>query len=148
MQAPSASAEATDVSNLLASGDNSDDLLVSATNNAQNCIDLPRSVRQIRQVRDQRQAEYDQAQTLQTGALSNGAELKSDLTQALSASLSADNDYLTWAQQQEADCQAGTAPPGISSANTQALNDKTSFIGLWNPIADQYGLQQETTSTM
>jgi serine/threonine protein kinase len=148
VQAPSASAEATDVSNLLASGDNSDGLLVSATNNAQNCIDRPRSVRQIRQVRDQRQAEYDQAQTLQTGALSNGAELKSDLTQALSASLSADNDYLTWAQQQEADCQAGTAPPGISSANTQALNDKTSFIGLWNPIADQYGLQQETTSTM
>ena len=148
VQAPSASAEATDVSNVLASGDNSDGLLVSATNNAQNCVDLPRSVRQIRQVRDQRQAEYDQAQTLQTGALSNGAELKSDLTQSLSASLSADNDYLTWAQQQEADCQAGTAPPGISSANTQALNDKTSFIGLWNPIAEQYGLQQETTSTM
>jgi len=133
---------------VLASGDNSDDLLVSATNNAQGCIDLPRSVRQIRHVRDQRQTEYDQAQTLQTGALSNGAELKSDLTQSLSASLSADNDYLTWAQQQEADCQAGTAPPGISSANTQALNDKTSFIGLWNPIAEQYGLQQETQATM
>ena len=148
VQVPSASAEATDVSTLLASGDNSDGLLVSATNNAQNCVALPRSVRQIRQVRDQRQVEYDHAQTLQTGALSNGAELKSDLTQALSASLSADNGYLTWAQQQEADCQAGTAPPGISSANTQALNDKTSFIGLWNPIADQYGLQQETTSTM
>jgi len=109
---------------------------------------VPRSVRQIRRVRDQRQTEYDQAQTLQTGALSNGAELKSDLTQALSASLSADNDYLTWAQQQEADCQPGTTPPGIDSANTQALNDKTSFIGRWNPIAEQYGLQQETQATM
>jgi serine/threonine protein kinase len=148
IQAPSASAEATAVSNVLASGDNSDDLLVSATNNAQGCIDVPRSVRQIRRVRDQRQTEYDQAQTLQTGALSNGAQLKSDLTQALSVSLSVDNDYLTWAQQQEADCQAGTTPPGIDSANTQAGNDKTSFIGLWNPIAEQYGLQQETQATM
>ena len=121
---------------------------MSATNNAQGCIDLPRSVRQIRHVRDQRQTEYDQAQTLQTGALSNGAELKSDLMQALSASLIADNDYLNWAQQQEADCQAGTAPPGIDSANTQAGNDKTSFIVLWNPIAEQYGLQQETQASM
>ena len=133
---------------MLGSGDNSASRLNTAANKVQACTDVATNVQQMQRVRDQRQVEYDQAQTLQTGALSNGAELKSDLTQALSASLSADNDYLTWAQQQEAVCQAGTAPPGIDSANTQALNDKTSFIGLWNPIAEQYDLQQETTSTM
>ena len=133
---------------MLGSGDNSASRLNTAANKVQACTDVATNVQQMQRVRDQRQVEYDQAQTLQTGALSNGAELKSDLMQALSASLSADNDYLTWAQQQEADCQAGTTPPGIDSANSHADHDKTAFIGLWNPIAAQYDLQQETTSTM
>jgi serine/threonine protein kinase len=148
VHAPSASAEATAVSKVLASGDNSASRLNTAADNVKACTDVAAGVQQIQRVRDQRQTEYEQAQTLQTGALSNGAELKSDLTQALSVSLSADNDYLTWAQQQQPDCQAGTAPPGIGAANSQADNDKASFIGLWNPIAEQYGLQRETQASM
>ena len=148
VHAPSASAEATAVSKVLASGDDSAKRLNTAADNVKACTDVAASVQQMQRVRDQRQTEYEQAQTLQTGALSNGAELKSDLTQALSVSLSADNDYLTWAQQQQPVCQAGTAPPGIGAANSQADHDKTSFIGLWNPIAEQYGLQQETQASM
>jgi hypothetical protein len=133
---------------VLASGDDSASRLNTAADNVKTCTDVAASVQQMQRVRDQRQTEYEQAQTLQTGALSNGAELKSDLTQALSVSLSADNDYLTWAQQQQPDCQAGTAPPGIGAANKQADNDKASFVVLWNPIAEQYGLQQETQEGM
>jgi hypothetical protein len=133
---------------VLASGDNSASRLNTAADNVKACSDVAASVRQMQRVRDQRQTEYEQAQTLQTGALSNGAELKSDLTQALSVSLSADNDYLTWAQQQQPVCQAGTAPPGIGAANSQAQTDKTIFVNLWNPLAIQYSLPTTSVPAM
>jgi hypothetical protein len=99
-------------------------------------------VQQIQQVRDQRQAEYDQAQNLSTEALQDGAQLKIDLTQALFYSLKADNDYLTWAHQQASDCQAGSQSSAAIAAGDQAVSYKVLFVGIWNPIAVQYGLPQ------
>ena len=126
---------------MLASGDDSAKRLNTAADNVKACTDVAASVQQMQRVRDQRQTEYEQAQTLQTGALSNGAELKSDLTQALSVSLSADNDYLTWAQQQQPVCQAGTAPPGIDSSGRAGDQlTRRLFVNLWNPIASEYSL--------
>lgn len=103
---------------------------------------------QIQQVRDQRQTEYNQAQSLSTEALQNGAELKSDLTQALLYSLNADNDYLTWAQQQVSNCQAGSQSSAALAAGSQAVNYKTMFVNLWNPIAAQYALPPTSVGSM
>jgi len=105
-------------------------------------------VRQIQRVRDQRQTEYDQAQNLSTGALPGGAELKTDLTQALSYSLMADNDYLTWAQQQVTDCQVGSQSSAAVTAGAQARNYKAMFVSRWNPIAAQYALPPASVGSM
>lgn len=114
----------------------------------QACTSLPGSVRQIQQVRDQRQTEYNQAKALSTSALQNGAVLKSDLTKALFYSLTADSDYLAWAQQQESACQAGSQSGAALTADSQAVNYKTLFVNMWNPVAAQYGLPATSVSSM
>jgi serine/threonine-protein kinase len=138
--APSPSAEAAAMSNLLTSGTKSSIRLTDAADNVGSCTDLPHSTQQIRQVRDQRQTEYGQAQNLSADAIQNGAELKSELTRSLLDSLNADNAYLTWAQQQAASCQPGSQSSEALAADRQAVSDKGNFVALWNPIAARYGL--------
>ena len=141
-------AEAAAVSNLLATGANSSTVLTYAADNVQSCAKLSRSVRQIQQVRDQRQAEYQQAQKLSTGALANGSQLKADLVQSLLDSLTADNDYLSWAQQQAASCQPGSQSAAALAVDQQAVRDKSRFVRLWNVVAAQYGLAPATVSSI
>jgi hypothetical protein len=105
---------------------------------------VPGSIDSINAVRDQRQNEYSQAQGLTTNALQNGDALKSDLTKALSFSLKADDDYLVWAQQQAVSCQPGSPPANASAEGSQALNYKTLFVSLWNPLAVSYNLPATT----
>jgi serine/threonine protein kinase len=145
---PSARAEAVAVSNLLATGANSSTTLTYAADNVQSCTNLARSVRQIQQVRDQRQAEYEQAQKLSTGALANGSQLKASLVQSLLDSLTADNDYLSWAQQQAASCQPGSQSSAALAADQQAVRDKTTFVQMWNVVAAQYGLAPASVSSI
>ena len=145
---PSPSAQATAISNLLTSGATSSTVLTNAVDKVQACTNLPQNVQQIQQVRDQRQTEYNQAQALSTGALHNGALLKSDLTKALFYSLTADSDYLAWAQQQESNCQAGSQSSTALTADSQAVNYKTLFVNIWNPTAAQYGLPATSVSSM
>jgi serine/threonine protein kinase len=146
--APSPSAEALAVSNLLVTGASSSTTLTDAADNVQSCRNLNQSVRQIRKVRDQRQTEYDQAQQLSTGALANGAALKADLVQSLLDSLNADNDYLSWAQQQAANCQFGSQSSAALAVDQQAVKDKTKFVQLWNMIAATYGLAPASVSSI
>jgi serine/threonine protein kinase len=145
---PSPSAQALAVSNLLVTGTTSSTTLTDAADNVQSCTNLNQSVRQIRKVRDQRQTEYDQAQQLTTGALSNGAALKADLVQSLLDSLNADNDYLSWAQQQAANCQFGSQSSAALAADQQAVKDKTNFVRLWNGIAATYSLPSASVSSI
>ena len=74
--------------------------------------------------------------------------LKSDLTKALLYSLTADSDYLAWAQQQEAACQAGSQSGTALTADSQAVNYNTLFVNRRNPIAAQYGLPATSVSSM
>jgi hypothetical protein len=146
--ASGAKAQATAVSNLLVTGSASSDQLSQAVDNVQNCTDVPSSTATIQAVRDQRQGEFNRAQALATDALPNGAGLKSDLTNALSFSLKADDDYLQWAQQQSADCQAGNQSAAAMTAGGQAAKYKTQFVGLWNPVANTYGLPATTVANI
>src|SRR5205823_4607547 len=124
--------------------ESSSELLATATTDAKNCDSplLDNDVDEIRQVRDQRQAELNQAQGLNTADLPNGAEIQSSLTAALNDSLVVDADYLFWAKQQAnpATCAGGSSPAEIEADNNRATADKTSFLNLWNPVAAQYGL--------
>ncbi len=148
--AASASTEANAVSSLLASGADSSTRLNNAVNSAMNCVNPSQDVRQIGQVRDQRRTEYSQAQGLSTGALQNGAALKSDLTQALFYSLGADNNYLGWARRQlNSGCQVGSQSTTVANTNNQqAVIYKDMFVNLWNPVASQYGLPPASQTSM
>ena len=94
--------EAHQLDTMLSSGESSSELLATATTDAKNCGSpvLDNDVNEIRQVRDQRQAELNQAQGLNTADLPNGAAIQSSLIAALNDSLVVDADYLFWAQQQ------------------------------------------------
>jgi Protein kinase domain len=146
--ATSAAAQASAVSNLLSSSEATRGELQPAVSDIQdNCsalssAQLASDVSTIKAVAMQRTSEYNQALGLQTGALPNGAELKTDLLNALQASLNADNDYLTWAQQEQSGCFPATSSTAFNdagNADVQAVDAKTSFANLWNTIAPQYG---------
>src|SRR6266487_4016368 len=140
-------AEAQSINNLLARSSSSLSRLNNAITLANQCQDLPFAVSQIQQARNGRQRQLNQSQTLQTGALPHGSELMSDLTQALQYSLTADNDYLTWAQEQESSCAPGTSGSvGISDgSNAGATAYKDRFLSNWNPIARQDGFPQRSS---
>jgi hypothetical protein len=117
-------------------------------NDVANCGNRASDIQVIQQVRDERQTEYNNAQNLQVNSLPNGAQLKFDLVKALSYSLQADNDYLTYAQDmQSSSCQAGSQASAIA-AGDQAVSYKRAFVNLWNPVAGTYGLPQQSQSSI
>lgn len=146
--APSTSAltEATAVSNLLSAGVASRSALVTAVNDVTQCMNLTGAVSQIQQSANDRQTELNAANGLSADALQNGSTLKSYLIQALQHSLDADDEYLSWAQQEAASCQFESQP--AIPDNIPSTRYKNLFVGLWNPIAIQYGLPTASASTM
>jgi serine/threonine-protein kinase len=109
------------------------------------CTNLSSAVSQLQDVVTERAGEYSRASALPTSALPDGTAMKSELLGALSNSLQADRDYLSWAQQQLA---GGCSPAGQSSAYTAAYTAsqlanaaKEAFVQTWNPVAVKYGIQ-------
>jgi hypothetical protein len=146
--AQSASGQAAAVSSLLKTSEATRGKLGPAVSEIQDycssltSTQLASEVSTIQTVANQRQGEYNQAQTLQVSLLRNGGELRTDLLNALQYSLNADNDYLQWAQQEQQGCfPASQSQPFNAAANAdvQAVNAKTSFANLWNGVAPQYG---------
>jgi hypothetical protein len=83
------------------------------------------------------------------GALPGASALPSGLIQALhgawQASVTADQDYAAWARDESArGCRAHDTADAhyqaTSTPNHEATTGKTTFVGLWNPIAARYGL--------
>jgi DNA-binding beta-propeller fold protein YncE len=65
------------------------------------------------------------------------------LTQAWSASISADQDYAEWAGDESANCTPNDSDSNLAAAaapDDQATQDKATFVSQWNPIATRYGL--------
>jgi hypothetical protein len=83
------------------------------------------------------------------GALPGASALPSRLLQSLNgawqASVAADQDYAAWASDESTHgCRAHDTAnahyQATSEANREATTDKTTFAGLWNPIAVKYSL--------
>ena len=134
------------VSALLATGSSSNTQLYDAADNVTNCAYVVSGVSSIRAVRDQRRTEYEQARALSTKGIQNGTALKSARRAALLHARDADSDYLAWANQQLADCQLGRMSRSALTADTQALEYKSSFVRLWNPLASSYGLPKASVA--
>jgi hypothetical protein len=144
----SAQNEAAQLNRLLNASAASRQSLAAAVQDVDNCSNVSSAISAISAVAGQRATEYDQASAASTGALPNGSELKSELLSALSNSVSADHDFLQWAQQNE-NCQ-GTAPVNAAyssgiTASANAVTAKEAFVRLWNPIAanDGFPTRQE-----
>jgi hypothetical protein len=68
------------------------------------------------------------------------------LTSAWQNSMQADKDYAQWAQDEVSNgcTQNDTSDPNYRAAigpDGRATTDKQAFVGLWNPIGTEYGLQ-------
>jgi Protein kinase domain len=146
----SASEQAAAVNNVLSASGATRSSLGGPVGQVRKCTNLPGAVSQLQAVVSQRNAEVRQASALSTAALSNGAEVKSDLVTALRSSLTADSDYLTWAQQESSGCKPGGTTNAYNAAvstDSQAAAAKQTFAGVWNPIAATYDLPKQTADT-
>jgi serine/threonine protein kinase len=148
----SASAQAAVVSKLLTSSAATRQQLLGAVNEVASCTNLASAVGAMQHVVSQRGAEYRQASALSASALPQGAAVKTDLVAMFRTSLTADQDYLTWARQQlTAGCSAPLQSGAYSAANSAAQpagTAKETFIQLWNPIAARYGITPESSSSI
>lgn len=143
-----ASGQADALSTLLTSSAAARTALHEAVSQVGACTNLSGAVSQLQGVVNQRASEYGRASALPTSALPDGTEVKSELITALSSSLKADRDYLTWAQQQLA---GGCTPSDQSSAYNAAFSAsqladaaKAAFVQVWNPVAARYGIGQNS----
>ena len=146
-----ASRQAAAVNDLLSSSAATRKALQGAVSKARDCTDLSSAVSQIQNAVNQRNAEYNQASALSTSALADGTIVKTDLTAALRSSLDADRDYLAWAQQLKLGCAAATQSSAYNAAyqaDQQANAAKEAFIQVWNPVAAQYGIRQESPGSI
>jgi len=148
----SASAQAAVVSKLLSSSAAARQQLLGAVNEVASCTNLASAAGAIQGVVSQRDAEYRQASVLSASALPQGAAVKTDLVAMFRTSLTADQDYLTWARQQ---LTAGCTAPLQSSAYSAAYSAaqpagtaKETFIQLWNPVAARYGITPQSSSSI
>jgi serine/threonine-protein kinase len=148
----SASAQAAVVSKLLSSSAAARQQLLGAVNEVASCTNLASAVGAIQGVVSQRGAEYRQASVLSASALSQGAAVKTDLVAMFRTSLTADQDYLTWARQQlTAGCTAPLQSGAYSAAYSAAQpagTAKEAFIQLWNPVAAKYGIAPQSSSSI
>lgn len=85
--------------------------------------------------------------TAMPGRAALPSALVSDLTKAWQASITADQAYAKWANDEfiQGCVPNDTTDPGYEATNTpnlEATQYKTAFVSVWNPIAAQYGLTQ------
>lgn len=115
--------QASAVNSLLTMGAGSSQIVSSAINDTMSCGDPATDAGKILQVLRLREGQLQQAEDLTLTALPNGQEMRTNLIQALSASVYADNDYLTWVQQQAVQCVPHSSPPQTAvAASTQAAH--------------------------
>jgi serine/threonine protein kinase len=133
--------QASAVTRLLASMVATHQMLQSAVLDIENnCrglspVQMSADVAATRKSAGQRKTEYGRARALDVSALPSGALAKSDLTRALYNSLQADDNYLSWAQQEQNGCFVSSGSSAYSAANTyssRANIAKASFASEWN----------------
>jgi len=145
--AQAARSQAAAVNQLLVSSASSRSSLGNVVNAVTNCQHLTHDISQLNQVASQRSTELTSAGNLQVSAIPNGAAAKTELMKALQVSLTVDNDYLAWAQQQQNSGCTGTNSTyyqNATSLDNQATADKQAFVSTWNPIAATYSLPPYT----
>ena len=147
-----ASEQAAALNMLLTSSAAARTALHDAVTQVRGCTNLADAVSRLQGVVNQRVGEYSRASALPTSALPDGAVMKSELIGALSSSLEADRDYLTWARQQRAGgCTPSDQSSAYDAANgaSQVANTaKETFVQVWNPVAAKYGIKPDSARSL
>ena len=108
--------------------------------NVSTCRDLGAAISGFEQVARERSQQLVSAEDLSVTALPDGSTLKSDLLRALRVYRSSDEDYMRWAEHQQATgCADGDSPPEVVTASNLTSNAaRAAFNGNWDPIAEWY----------
>ncbi len=137
---------ATSLSGLLQRSVSVRNSIASASRDAGTCGGaFAQDARTFRQAAAARRTLAGQLDSL-PGAQTLPVQMLADLRSAWQASATADDDYARWADD-EAAHGCTTNDPWYAATNTpnqQATTDKMTFIVLWNPIANRYGLPAYT----
>jgi hypothetical protein len=147
---PSASASSSEqaaaqaLAQLLASSASDRGAVVAAVSDVNSCgSGLSQDVQTFQQAAASRQQLVSQLSSL-SGVSALPAQMIQDLSGAWQASGQADQDFASWASDENATCTPDDSGDASYQAATepddQATTDKQAFVSLWNPIATQYGL--------
>ncbi|MFF9635424.1 hypothetical protein ACF1D2_12685 [Streptomyces bacillaris] len=143
-------AEALD--KLLADSNNSRAAVISAVEKIKSCTDLDTANTDLKGAAQQRRDLVTRLEALTLDELPQHEALNSSLTRAWKASAAADEHYATWARQAKKNksvCKDGKARSTNETARAnrqsgEATKAKKEAAGLWNAIAEKYGLTKHT----
>ncbi|WP_407565553.1 hypothetical protein [Streptomyces sp. 184] len=146
-----AEAQAEELDALLAESNNSRDAVISSVENIRACKALGKAAKDLRAAAGQRRDLVTRLSDLTVDKLPDHAELTRSLTDAWNASASADDHYAKWADAAKRGKGCGGGGNHLSAGNTasgEATTAKEEAAGLWNPIADEYGLTRRQATQL
>ncbi|MFC9118291.1 hypothetical protein ACFTXO_00615 [Streptomyces sp. NPDC057067] len=148
--------QAQELDKLLADSNNSRSAVISAVEKIKTCRELDQAATDLKGAAAQRRDLVTRLESLNVDQLPKNAELKDSLTKAWQASAEADDHYAAWAGQAKNNkkvCKGGkarstdaTAKAGASSSDATIQKRKAS--GLWNTIAQKYGLTERAPTQL
>ncbi|MFF2812766.1 hypothetical protein ACFVT2_37470 [Streptomyces sp. NPDC058000] len=134
---------------LLADSNNSRSAVISAVQNIKSCTNLGGAANDLRSAAGQRNDLVKRLQQLPVDKVPNNAQLTAALTKAWQSSADADNNYAAWADKSagKGGCdkghpKGGKEPAQGNAASGAATQAKQQAAGLWNPVAQKYGLRE------
>ena len=148
--------QAAAIDQLLSQNDGTRSQVTNAVTDIDDCTsggDLSSDVSALQQAAQTRENLLDQLGQLDVSALPDGSQVVSDLEQAWTDSVQADQAFANWAQDvQNQSCGNGavhTSNWDTASSDSQlATADKQTFVTVWTPIAQQYGLTVRTADQL
>jgi hypothetical protein len=127
--------------------------VVTATQGVASCTMAPsKGISLMNQAISVRRAVITRLGTVSVTAVPNGQQLLADFKHVLQQSIRADQGFIGWMQNIK---NSGTCPMNTTAdasyqaglqASRQANSAKSSFLGLWNPLASRFGQPRYTAS--
>ncbi|MGC5343135.1 hypothetical protein [Streptomyces sp. DT171] len=151
-----AESQAQALDKLLADSNSSRAAVIGAVEKIKGCQDLDRATTDLQGAAEQRRELVTRLGDLTIDQLPEHGALASSLTKAWEASASADDHYAAWAGQAKNNgkvCKHGKARQTSETAEAnrasgEASTAKQRASGLWNTIADKYGLTRRAPTQL
>ncbi|WP_405664894.1 hypothetical protein OG379_22535 [Streptomyces sp. NBC_01166] len=148
--------QAVELDKLLADSNNSRSAVIGAVEKIKACKALDQAVTDLKGAAAQRRDLVTRLETLSVDQLPSHEQLKTSLTKAWQASAEADDHYATWASQAKNNkkvCKGGKAGSTDATAKAAASSSdatiqKRTASGLWNKIAQKYGLTERAPTQL